>query len=412
MKISWQKTGRYCLAAMGMDCSNGMLLIFLPFIAMELGAGSLILGILGAARGLSYAIASPVSGNLSDKYNRKLLITISAAGILIAFIAIITARNLLQLFIPVICWTIVLSLFWPSLFSWLADAHHHRQLGKATGLLNMSWSIGLTFGGLIAGLLYEWIGNLAVIFGGIPVVAAWISMTSIPNISTRKPVRTDKGEPIHSWGILISVWLGNISICTLLGLMSGVFPKLGVEIGIEAALFGLLMFILGAGRTLIFILSFYQSHIVHNWKLCVISQLTAAILVGTVSLICSIWWLFIVFISIGIALGTTYYRSLYTSLSGGGATGLKSSIHEASLLSGVLIGSVGGGMIAHIWGLRYPYIPIGLLVIILIAVQIILLFFGNRNRAGEKVSPMKSEVKTKIPYTCEEYFYFTGRPLR
>ena len=179
---------------------------------------------------------------------------------------------------------------------------------------------------------------------------------------------------------MLGAWLGNISVCCLFGVMSGVFPKLGFEIGVTSLTFGLFMFLLGCGRSLMFLIGFRWSQWLRDWRVAGLAQLLAAGMVATVSRVSSHYWLGLVFGILGLALGTTYYRGLYTSLEGAASRGLKSGIHEAALLVGILIGSLGGGGLAQFWGLRTPYIPCASFVVLLVIAQTMLTTSARKAR--------------------------------
>jgi predicted MFS family arabinose efflux permease len=168
----------------------------------------------------------------------------------------------------------------------------------------------------------------------------------------------------------------------LLGLMSGVFPKLGEQIGVDARAFGLLMAGLGLGRLPVFALAFRWGRWLHGWRVGMIAQLLAAAMVATVSLASAYAWLSLVFLSLGLTAGVNYYRGLFKSLEGEGSRGFKSGMHEASLMAGYLVGSLASGVLASRWGLRAPYVPIALLSVGLVAVQVILVRSASRAQAA------------------------------
>jgi hypothetical protein len=181
---------------------------------------------------------------------------------------------------------------------------------------------------------------------------------------------------------LAAVWLGNLSVCSLLGLMGGVFPKLGEQIGVDARAFGLLMAGLALGRLPAFVLALRWGRWLHDWRVGMVTQLLAAVMVATVSQASAYAWLSLVFLSVGLTGGANYYRGLFKSLEGEGSRGFKSGMHEASLMAGYLVGSLASGALAGRWGLRAPYVPISLLTVGLVAAQVILVRSASRAQAA------------------------------
>ncbi len=108
------------------------------------------------------------------------------------------------------------------------------------------------------------------------------------------------------------------------------------------------------------------------------------------------WWLGLVFASIGIATGIAYYRSLYASLAGESSRGLKSGAHEAILFLGILAGSAGGGMLAHFWDIRAPYIPIAGLAFLVLIIQEVLPR-ANKTIDSRTVSKQNTELRGGPP---------------
>ena len=166
--MNWKHTGRFCFAACCMDFSGGMFFVALPFLAMQFGAESLELGYLGTVRGLIYAVSCIGAGLISDRSDRRKLLTVSCLSIVLILWATGAVTNLWQLFAISAFFGLALSFFWPSLFAWLGDSHNSGQLGTATGALNISWSVGGMIGGLIGGVLFRFNPSLPDLCGSLP----------------------------------------------------------------------------------------------------------------------------------------------------------------------------------------------------------------------------------------------------
>ena len=80
-KPDWKHTGRFFYAGLWMDFSACMFLVVLPYMALDLGAGSLELGLLGALRGLTYVVTTLSTAFLADRYSRRTITTVSAMGL-------------------------------------------------------------------------------------------------------------------------------------------------------------------------------------------------------------------------------------------------------------------------------------------------------------------------------------------
>jgi MFS family permease len=378
--IDWRQTSRFCLSSFCMDLANGLFFVALPYLGLAFGADSMQLGVLAALRGAAYVLACVPASMLSDRVNRRGLVAYTAVALTVVFLAVAGAREYWQLCVLSVIWALAMAPFWPSLFAWLGDSHDGARLGPATGAVNVAWSVGGMVGGLLAGWLFGLGRSLPFALATVPALLACGALVG-SRCGHGTPQPGPSCEPVPGTRReLATVWLSNVSVCSLLGLMSGVFPKLGAHMGVTAGMFGLFMGGLALGRSAVFLLGFRWGHTLHHGRLAMATQGLAAILVATVSTAQSQAWLALVFAMIGIALGVNYFRGLYKSLEGTGSRGLKSGLHEATLLLGILVGSLGGGMLAKGFGLHAPYVPAGLFVGALLLLQALLLTSVRRTR--------------------------------
>jgi MFS family permease len=388
-QIDWRHTGRFCGGAFGLDLANGMFFVALPYLGLAFGADSMRLGILTALRGAAYILACVPASMLSDRLNRKALIAFSTVGICLAFLATAFTSEFSQLCVLTVFWALVISPMWPALFSWVGDSHSKEQLGVATGAVNLSWSVGGMLGGLVSGWLFGLSKPLPFLCAVLPAGLACALMLRF-RCGHGRPEAVVRTAPVV--GVkreLVSVWLSNMAVCSLLGLMSGVFPELGMTLGVNAAVFGFLMAGLALGRSVVFFLGLFWSQRLHDWRLAMPAQIFAGLMVASVGRTHSRIWLALVYLAVGLAVGINYYRGLYKSLEGAGSRGLKSGLHEATLLLGILLGSLGGGWLAKNHGLRAPYMPAGVFVIVLLVFQAALLI--SSGAARRKAAPVPPE---------------------
>ena len=367
-----------------MDLAGGVFWVVLPYAAIAMGADSFELGILGALRGGAYISALAIAAHLTDRINRKTLLALATTGMVIMFLATAAASTLWQLCVTSALWTASLAFFWPSVMAWLGDTHSKEELAPATGAFDLSWSTGAMIGGFLAGWLFLIWSPLPFLLSCIPAALACAVMLLAPRGQGHpKQVERSESRPGDKRE-LVSVWLGNISGFCLIGLMSCVFPKFGVGIGVNAFIFGVLMAVAGLGRTAIFLLGIRWGRIMHLARLSIIVQIIAAITIMTVCRVTSHIWLALVFMILGVNIGVTYYRGLYKSLEGEGSRGMKSALHEATLFIGVLLGSFVGGYLAKAWDQRAPYVVFGGFALILVLAQIALVASVHRAHKNAK----------------------------
>jgi hypothetical protein len=229
---------------------------------------------------------------------------------------------------------------------------------------------------------------LTIKLAAVPALLAGTVMLKGTGRGVRHPPREHIPQARDGAGLrLVAAWLGNGTVCCMFGLMSGVFPRLGTEIGVSATLFGALMAVAGLMRTGVFFSALRGATWPGSWRLSVAVQVAGALLMATISVAAALPWLVLVFASLGTALGMAYYVSLYASLEDEGSRGMKSGIHEAALVGGVLVGTFGGGSIAQTWGLRAPYVPIAALAVLLVVAQSVLHLAFERRLALAAAAP-------------------------
>jgi MFS family permease len=371
--LSWKQTGRFFLSAFWMDFSGGMYIVALPFIAMSLGAGSLELGIIGAVRGIAYMFGSLVAATVAAMFGRRATVTASCLAVAVLLLLTAAVGALWQLCAVAAVWAVALALFWPSLLAWVGDSHGPAELGRATGTTSMGWSLGAMAAGLFAGWLYKVDPMLPILTAVLPVLLA---AASVRRLATQRVVlaasqASGRSDPTARRR-LVAAWIGNGSVFCLIGLMGDVFPRFGTEIGVTPFMFGALVTVQGLARTGVFGMGLLGAEWPRKWTVSVLLQLLAASAVALVGIIAARWWLVLAFAALGLSMGTAYYVSLYASLESAWSRGMNSGIHEATLMAGALLGALGGGAIAHVWGVRAPYLPLALLVLLLALAQVVL----------------------------------------
>jgi predicted MFS family arabinose efflux permease len=348
---------------------------------MKFGADSLQLGLIGAARSVTYGVFCVGAALISSTSNRRKVVALSAVSVAVMLALTGMVANLWQLFAAAMLLAVALSFYWPTLLAWVGDSHSPKELSAATGAVNVGWSIGGMTGGLISGILFRVGPSLPFFAACIPAFMACLASLIIKPRDTVSGTAEDSEEPrIVSKKELAGAWFASLCVFCLFGLMSSVFPKLGSEIGITSDRFGILVFFAGAARTLVFAFGTRWGQRLTDWRISTAVQAVTVVMVSTVCYTSSHMWMGIVFVALGLSAGTAYYRSLYTSLEGKGSKVLKSGAHEAILIAGLLAGTIGGGAIAQKWGLRAPYVPVAGLAMILLAVQVILALLARREQ--------------------------------
>jgi len=158
----------------------GIIIPLLPFYAQTFGASPLTIGLLFASFSLSQLVASPVLGDLSDRWGRRPVLIFSLLGTVVSFAMLAVANSLFMLFAA----RIVDGLSGGNITTaraYIADITTEENRAKAFGLLGAAFGLGFIVGpGL--GAAFSHISYTAPIWAAavITVVATALAFFWLP----------------------------------------------------------------------------------------------------------------------------------------------------------------------------------------------------------------------------------------
>jgi len=356
---------RIFAAAFLTDFGFGILLAAVPYLAIRLGGTVLGLGILGAARGAIYALACPFVGALSDVIGRKKMALASCIFVVCGDLFLAQSSELWHVFAGFMLVGVSLAFFWPLVLAWVGDVHASTQLPKSTAVFNISWSSGMMTGTLAGGALFSLapFAPFVCAAGAASLVFAVLSTLPDPaKDSTEVLPAASKAKQTIPPGLILA-WINNFAVCFGLGVLQNVFPKQAHSFGLGAATFGWLLFAMGVARTAMFLGTVFTSTMLPRRPMAFAGLALAILsLIGTMQSR-STAVLVITFAMSGLAIGVVYYLSYLQSLEGIEGRGRKTGMHEATLVGGIMTGSLLGGISARTLGPESPYL-IGVILLI------------------------------------------------
>ena len=197
----------------------------LPLIGKDLQVGETLLGWMGTAFLLVYAICSPFAGYLGDRCSRRAvvagsLLTWSLVTLLTGFVSapwqMIVMRGILG---------VTMAFCIPASMAILADFHGRGTRGKAVAILSIGASLGSIVGGPAAsaiGEAFEW--NVAFLtFGTVGVLFFPVLLTLLRNAETAPvdEVRTNRSSEAPRLGATLATLLRTPTFLCL-GVVSGI----------------------------------------------------------------------------------------------------------------------------------------------------------------------------------------------
>jgi MFS family permease len=270
----------YLVSTFVSDFVFPIFLTFLPLLAYELGANSLLVGLVG---GSAYAIDSfmPfVLGVISDRIASRSFFMISAFALLsfvsfLYFIATSPIVIILGRVIEGISWAIL----WPSLEAGIAT-DSPMEARRAFSLYNVTWSAASTVGPLVGAVLVSFASyRFAFLFTTLMLLVALI-LNSLSLLSTKRnpkesssvggaeaaiqnsskeqgppPTLSDESlRPTHRLKVALYF------IATALVAMTGTvtltfFPPFAHSLGISVLVIGIMVFTFGTSRFVIYTLT-------------------------------------------------------------------------------------------------------------------------------------------------------------
>lgn len=136
----------------------GLIMPVLPELILELSGSAehagLWTGVMTALWAVAQFIFSPIIGSLSDRFGRRPVILVSAAGLAVDFLLIALAPNLWWLAVGRILGGITSSSF-TTVFAYMADITEPAKRSRAYGLIGAAYSAGFIAGPMLGGLLGE-----------------------------------------------------------------------------------------------------------------------------------------------------------------------------------------------------------------------------------------------------------------
>lgn len=133
----------------------GIIIPVLPDFLKEFNVGGGVAGYLVAAFGLSQFLFSPLAGEWSDKYGRKIMIVSGLFLFSISNLVFALANTVEWLYISRLIGGVGAAAMIPSMMAYVADVTEESKRGKGMGLLGAAMSFGFVVGPGIGGFLAE-----------------------------------------------------------------------------------------------------------------------------------------------------------------------------------------------------------------------------------------------------------------
>ncbi|KEQ26703.1 MFS transporter [Paenibacillus tyrfis] len=165
----------------------GLIIPILPKFITEFGASGQDMGYLVAAVGVTQLVFSPIAGEMSDKYGRKIMIVGGIGVFALSQLLFGLADQMWLLYVSRLLGGIGAALLTPAMMAYVADITQEKDRGKGLGLFSASMSLGIVIGPGIGGFLADY--GLRVPFyvaTAIAGVSVLLSLLFLPETQSRE----------------------------------------------------------------------------------------------------------------------------------------------------------------------------------------------------------------------------------
>jgi len=338
---------------------NNAMLLACPWQVFSLGGRSLAVGMVGALSLGFYMIFCFFIGSRFCRLGAKSLMMTSTFMVGSLLIGMALAPNVPVLLLLVAVQGMMLSGFWPPVMGWISTGVEGSSLNRRLGFFNLSWSLGAIIGTWMSGVLYAVSHSLPFM---VAAGAAFLACVIIFFVPPAKPqtqqavLATENVEEPKDLSVFLWLWrVGVLTDWVAYGILRVPIASLIKGMSLGASLHAMS----SAGTSMIMMCMFFLLGRFRFWhyrfSLVIVSQLLLAIMmVGLTFGTNARQLLFFVFASTP-ALAFAYSSHLFYSVSGGRNRRTGAAEHEILLAIGFCIGSLGGGALGQIFGVRMTY---------------------------------------------------------
>ncbi len=380
------------------DLSNSMILVTSIFYAEhELHLDPFMIGIIGAAYGITYLITPAILGRIGDKLPRKISLLIGAIGhLLTALFFWLFGKSFGLLIVGQISLGIFYGFFWPTIEAYTSEtAIDSSEKAHKKGILSfcIAWSIGYMLGPLLAGILSQYLLPAAffsvVIFYTIELILVLVNLPREKSISQHPIRQPEEEKEIKTKRTTPSVFIQLILTVFLYAISSKILYTYFVDYAVDEggillwtkSITGLVLFFFGLGRTLYFVITYYWISIRSSMKLSIFTFLVISICIGIIPLFRSKVILSVIMFLGGICVAIIYSSTLdlilHKEQKGKGA---KAGLFESMVGLGSILTPFAAGALAENISYAFPFYGMAGIILVVFIVFLCIELFNYRRQ--------------------------------
>ncbi|MBI5966387.1 MAG: MFS transporter [Deltaproteobacteria bacterium] len=345
-----------------MDLGTSIFYLAAPLVVIELGGNPVELGLIGTITASVHMVLANLVGRLSDRLGRRVLIVTGPLIFGTSCVLMTQTGEVKGVLALAALNGISLAIFWPPFQAWIADLQAGAHLARNIGSFNMSWTASHLIGPTLSGFLFGLHPRLPFLVAAVLSFLLFFLMRASVNDRSPQPEKGREPFPLEGEesdgrrNFLYAIWVANFASWFILGNVRFQFPKLARELAIGSHMIGLLISCIGLSQ----FLGFFLLRGSDGWHFKKSYLLGAQLIAASALLLIFSFSKQLIFASaflmIGLCSSLTYYSSLYYAVRLLKKKGKGTGLHESILGSGVVLGPILGGVVAHSAGLRAPYL--------------------------------------------------------
>ncbi|MGG1618971.1 MFS transporter [Paenibacillus sp. NRS-1782] len=180
----------------------GLITPILPELIIEFGASGQSIGLLVAAYGITQFLLSPMTGQLSDRYGRKVFIIAGVIIFAVAKLIFAIGAALWMLYVSRLLEGVAAALIVPPMMAYVADITTSEERAKGNSLLAAAMSFGFVIGPGLGGLLAGY-GTRVPLYAatGAAIAAVIFSVICLPESLSKEQMKAARATMIHKESI-------------------------------------------------------------------------------------------------------------------------------------------------------------------------------------------------------------------
>jgi MFS transporter, DHA1 family, multidrug resistance protein len=367
----------------------GIVVPLLPVFALSLGASGFYIGLIFGAFSLSRTFFLPYFGRLSDRKGRKPFIVIGLIAYTFASVAFIYSSDVSHLIVVRFLQGIASAMIMPVVQAYVGDLTPPGSEGFMMGLFNMSMFLGLSLGPVAGGLIADQFDMNATFVGmGVLSLVGLVLAVGLLPPTREEPVLKRTRPPLRWRALLADRLIGGLFAFRLaytasIGVIWGFLPILAdTELKLSSSRIGTLvmMGVLISGAVQLPMGKLADK--VNRQAMVVVGGLLAALAMVAYQQAYSFEYLMVVSTLFGLGGGIAMPALMAMAVTKGKQTESMGSVIALLTMGhsiGMLVGSVGAGLMMDWFDLRGAFFLGALLMLAGVAV----FFVCRKDGAGE-----------------------------